>query len=266
MDNYIVNLDFTGRVVAITGGAGFIGYQSAKAFASLNASVALIDITENTDAKAKELSDSYGIKAKGYTCNLSEDETIWTLGERIYNDFGSLNSLILNAAFVGTSSLTGWAVPFEKQSIDTFRQAVDLNLTSPVFLIQNALPYLLKSKNPNIVNLGSIYGFLGPDMHLYDGTSMGNPIAYAASKGGLIQVTRWLSTVLAPDIRVNCISPGGVYRNQDKNFYERYVKKVPLGRMASEDDIANAIVFLASDLSLYITGQHLAVDGGMSAW
>ena len=66
-------------------------------------------------------------------------------------------------------------------------------------------------------------------MHLYDGTSMGNPIAYAASKGGLIQVTRWLSTVLAPDIRVNCISPGGVYRNQDKNFYERYVEKSTFG-------------------------------------
>ncbi len=90
--------------------------------------------------------------------------------------------------------------------------------------------------------------------------------AYAASKGGLLQLTRWLSTVLAPEIRVNCMSPGGVWRAQPESFVERYSNRTPLGRMGHEDDFVGAAVFLASDLSAYVTGQHLAVDGGFSVW
>jgi NAD(P)-dependent dehydrogenase (short-subunit alcohol dehydrogenase family) len=95
---------------------------------------------------------------------------------------------------------------------------------------------------------------------------MNNPAAYAASKGGLIQFTRWCSTVLAPDIRVNAVTPGGVFRNQDENFVERYIEKTPLKRMASEEDLKGAVCFLASDLSTYVTGQNLIVDGGFGVW
>ena len=104
-------------------------------------------------------------------------------------------------------------------------------------------------------------------MGLYDGISaMGNPAAYAASKGGLIQLTRWLSTVLAPDIRVNSVCPGGVWRNQNPNFVERYQSKTPLGRMATEEDFKGVTVWLASDASAYVTGQNIMVDGGWTAW
>ena len=103
-------------------------------------------------------------------------------------------------------------------------------------------------------------------MSLYDGTAMGNPAAYAASKGGLIQATRWLSAVLAPDVRVNCMSPGGVLRGQPDSFVRAYEKRTPMGRMAEEDDMKGAIAFLASDLSKYVTGQHIAIDGGWSVW
>jgi len=95
---------------------------------------------------------------------------------------------------------------------------------------------------------------------------MGNPAAYAASKGGLIQLTRWLSTVLAPDIRVNCISPGGVFRNQPEAFVQRYVARTPLARMGAEEDLKGAIAYFASDLSAYVTGENLMVDGGWTAW
>jgi NAD(P)-dependent dehydrogenase (short-subunit alcohol dehydrogenase family) len=95
---------------------------------------------------------------------------------------------------------------------------------------------------------------------------MQNPIAYAASKGGLLQMTRWLSTVLAPRIRVNAISPGGIARGQPDLFVERYVARTPLGRMASEEDFKGAIAYLASDLSQWVTGHNLVVDGGWSAW
>ena len=95
---------------------------------------------------------------------------------------------------------------------------------------------------------------------------MGNPAAYAASKGAISQLTRWLATVLAPDVRVNCVSPGGILRNQPECFIEAYKQKVPLKRMATEDDILGAMLFLTLGSAHYITGQNLIVDGGFSIW
>jgi NAD(P)-dependent dehydrogenase (short-subunit alcohol dehydrogenase family) len=103
-------------------------------------------------------------------------------------------------------------------------------------------------------------------MRLYEGTKMGNPAAYAASKGGLLQLTRWLATVLAPKIRVNALTPGGVWREQPEAFHERYRLRTPLGRMAAESDFKGAAAYLASDMSEYVTGQNLIVDGGWTAW
>ncbi len=101
---------------------------------------------------------------------------------------------------------------------------------------------------------------------MYDDTDMGNPAAYAVSKGGLIQLTRWLSTTLAPDIRVNSLSPGGVFRDQPNEFVQRYEAKTPLGRMAVEEDFKGTVTYLASDLSEYVTGQNILVDGGWTVW
>ena len=149
--------------------------------------------------------------------------------------------------------------------MDTWRRALEVNLTAPFALIQSCVD-LLKASKGVVINMGSIYGVLGPDMNLYQGTSMGNPAAYAASKGGLLQLTHWLATVLAPDIRVNMISPGGIFRHQPKDFCERYIQKTPLKRMATEEDLKGAIAYFATDLSLYVTGQNLLVDGGWTAW
>src|SRR5437870_1912890 len=114
--------------------------------------------------------------------------------------------------------------------------------------------------------IGSIYGVVGPDLALYEGTPLGNPAAYAASKGGLLQFTRWLATSLAPRVRVNMLSPGGVERGQAEQFRTRYVAKTPLARMATEEDFKGAVAYLASDLSAYVTGQNLIVDGGWTTW
>ena len=177
-----------------------------------------------------------------------------------------LHTVVNNAAFVGTSALAGWAVPFEQQTTDTWRRAIEVNLTAPFELVRGLLPLLRATPGANIVNIGSIYGALGPDWALYADTPMANPAAYAASKGGLLQLTRWLATTCAPAIRVNAVSPGGIARGQPDAFVERYVARTPLARMASEADLAGAVTFLASDLAAYITGQVLAVDGGWSAW
>ena len=117
-----------------------------------------------------------------------------------------------------------------------------------------------------IVNIGSIYGVLGNDPKLYEGTEVPpTPAWYAASKGAMVALTKWQSTNLAP-VRSNCICPGGIFRGHSDNFNRRYAAKVPLGRMATEDDIVGPVLFLCSDAARYITGQVLMVDGGYSAW
>jgi len=171
-----------------------------------------------------------------------------------------------NAAFVGTSAGKGWSTSFEQQTLEPWARSLEVNLTAPFHLTQLLLPLLKKSPAPSLVSIGSIYGILGPDWGLYDGMEMGNPAGYAAAKGGMIQLTRWLATTLAPHVRANSVSPGGIERLQPKEFVDAYVAKTPLRRMATEGDIIGAVAFLLSDASAYITGQNFAVDGGFSAW
>ena len=148
----------------------------------------------------------------------------------------------------------------------TWRRALEVNLTS-AFALSQACQFLLeKSTSASIINIGSIYGFLGPDLSLYESTDMNNPAAYAASKGGLLQLTRWMATALAPKIRVNSISPGGISRGQPQAFVDRYVSRTPLKRMGREEDLQGAIIYLATDMSSWVTGQNLIVDGGWSSW
>lgn len=259
--------DLTGRTALITGGTGHIGKAMAEALAEQGARIILLDLDENHAQKvASGISNEYGVEAWGIGVDLENEAAVLSAPVSIGEITGSLDILVNNAAFCGTSNLKGWGVSFEDQSVETWRRALEVNLTAVFALTQCCLPLLKKSPHASVINVSSIYGSLGPDMSLYEGTSMGNPAAYAASKGGLLQLTRWLATVLSPGIRVNAISPGGIERGQLEVFQERYINKVPLRRMGCEEDLKGATLFLASDMSSYITGQNIMVDGGFSAW
>ena len=200
-------------------------------------------------------------------CDLESQHDRQKLIKRINKDYPTgVSVLINNAAFGGTTNLSGWVTNFEDQSVETWRRAIEVNLTAAFDLSKGFAQSLKKSGHGSIINVSSIYGVSGPDFSLYEGTEMGNPAAYAASKGGLIQLTRWIATTVAPDIRVNAISPGGVWRNQPGKFVDRYESKTPLGRMATEEDFKGVIAYLASDLSAYVTGQNIVVDGGWTTW
>lgn len=267
MKNIKQLMSLKGRVALITGGAGHLGYAMAEALAQAGAHIILVDINQaRARAKAVLLKKKYKVKSLGVVLDLTDEAQVEALAAYVRQQMGRLDILINCAALVGTSHLKGWAVPFLDQDIETWRQAMEVNLTSVFALVQQCYPLLKKSKNATIINIASIYGILGPDMALYEGTKMGNPAAYAASKGGLIQLTRWLATSLAPQVRVNAISMGGVFRNHQEPFLSRYKKKTPLNRMATEEDILGAALYLASDLSRYVTGHNLMVDGGLSAW
>ena len=260
-------MDMRGRRALITGAGGGLGRVMAETLAELGADLVLVDRPEcDMGALAQHLRDQWAIGTQIMPCDLESEEQRTCLIELVKSDGLGLNVLINNAAFVGTSDLQGWVAPFEQQTLDTWRRAMEVNLTAAFHLCQGLAPELRQAKGGNIINIASIYGELGPDWRLYEGTAMGNPAAYAASKGGLIQLTRWLATTLAPAIRVNSISPGGVFRNQPKEFFTRYEAKTPMRRMASEDDFRGVIAFVATDASQYLTGQNLMIDGGWQAW
>jgi len=260
-------MSLKGRVAVITGGAGHIGSAMAEALAELGANIVILDISlESCLSVCERISKKYAIETLPLAVNLAQEEHIRTVPDEVVNKFGRLDILVNCAAFVGTSNLQGWITPFEEQSEDTWKRALDVNLTAPFVLTQACTSALKNSGNGSGINVASIYGLVGPDMRLYEGTGMGNPAAYAASKGGLLQLTRWLATVLAPDVRVNAITPGGVSRDQPEAFQKRYIERTPLKRMAIEDDFKGAVAYLASDLSLYVTGQNIIIDGGYTVW
>ena len=255
--------DLTNRRALITGGTGGLGKIFAESLAELGADLILVDLSESDlILLSNSLIDKWGIKVNYYVCDLEIPKQRMDLISDLKASLQDLSILVNNAALVGASDLPGWDVPFEEQSIATWRRALEVNLTAIFDLSQGLIPLLKKARGANIVNVSSIYGLHGPDWSLYENTSMANPAAYAASKSGLIGLTRWLAATIAPEIRVNAIAPGGILRDQLEVFVKRYSKKTLLGRMAEEDDFRGIISFLASDLSCYITGQVISVDGG----
>lgn len=260
-------MNLKGRRALITGALGGLGRMMADTLAELGADLVLVDRPgSDFGALQTELQQKWQVTTKALECDLESEGQRNALISGLQESGECLNILINNAAFVGSSNLVGWATPFEDQTLDTWRRAIEVNLTAAFHLCQGVTPLLKVACGSTIINIASIYGEHGPDWRLYEGTSMGNPAAYAASKGGLIQLTRWLSTTLAPQIRVNAISPGGVFRSQPDIFVKRYEQRTPLRRMATEDDYRGSVAFLASDMSKYVTGQVYSVDGGWGAW
>ena len=154
----------------------------------------------------------------------------------------------------------------EGQRVAAWDAAMRVNLTSAFVMVQEARKVLAASGHGSVIFFASTYGLVGPDTRLYTRTDLTNPVGYGASKGGLLQLTRHLATILAPRVRVNAISPGGIWRNPPAVFHRRYAARTPLGRMSTEEDLKGAVAFLASDLSSYVTGQNLVVDGGWTTW
>lgn len=260
-------MSLKGRVALITGAAGHIGGIIAQTLAEQGADLLLLDRPgSNLDSLVDMLARDWQVKCTILQCDLEQERQRAETLEWVKAKHTRLNVLVNNAAFLDASDLGGWLLPFDQQTVTTWRRALEVNLTAVFDLSQNLAPLLRGGEGSCILNIGSIYGEFGPDWRLYEGTTLGMPAAYAASKGGVVQLTRYLATTLAPTVRVNAISPGGVFRNQPQSFVQRYEARTPLGRMAKEDDFRGIIAYLASDLSQYVTGQNIAVDGGWGAW
>lgn len=258
-------LAMTCRVAAITGGAGHIGRAIAHKLADRGVLIAVLDKSVATgQALMSELQARHPAGHRFIEADLMQPESFASIRMQIGASFGRLDYLVNNAAFYDDAP--GWGVPFAQEGYEAWLKVLRVNLLAPFFLVQTLHPLLAQSDDAAIVNIGTMYSAVGPDWSLYEGTDMTNPAAYSASKGGLLATTRWLATALAPKVRVNMVSPGGIERNQSPRFRARYNQRTPLGRMGTENDIAGMVSLLLSPEGAYITGQHMLIDGGWTAW
>ena len=241
-------INLKNKYCLVTGCNGYIGRSICKKLKYFGAKVIETDIKKNSSSSSK---NDFFISA-----DLENIKDVNELYEKVKKKFKKLDILINNAGYVAKDETN--------KNIFYNKKYIDINLSSTINLTEKFLSLLNKSKSATIVNIASIYGFLAYDKNLYKGTNMITPMAYGISKSGLIHFTKLLAAKLAPKVRVNSISPGGVFRNQPKKFIKKYLKKTPLKRMATEDEVANSVIFLSSNFSNYITGHNLIIDGGYS--
>lgn len=243
-------IKYKNKIGIITGGNGRLGKTFAEALAKEGNTVYLFDIVEKCDFETGNI-----IYKK---VDISNDKEVFEAVARIYSKHKSIDFLINNAALQITNN-------YENMSIDDFRKSIDINLNASYICIKAVTEYMIKHKAGNIINIGSIYGVVSADPKIYGNSGLNSPDAYAASKGGLIHLTKYLAVNLAKyNIRVNAISPGGVFNEQPEEFLEKYLPKVPMNRMMDRNELIGPLMFLLSDASSYVTGHNLVVDGGFT--
>jgi len=197
-----------------------------------------------------------------YFLDVTQEETVKTAIEQIAKKYGRIDAWV-NNAYPRTAD---WGNKVEDIAFESWRKNVDMHMNGYFLCSQVVLGYMKQQEAGSLINMASIYGMVGPDFGVYEGTAMTMPAAYAAIKGGLINLTRYLAAYYGPfNIRVNAISPGGIFDNQPETFVANYTRKVPLRRMGKPADITNAVHYLIADESSYITGHNLVVDGGWTA-
>jgi len=249
----------TNKVCLVTGACGQLGRQFCLAFARAGASVWVSDL--NKDRCEKVVSALNGNLHYPHVMDVSDPKSVKKCFTKIKKISGHIDIIINNAGI-------GVFTPFEKRDFDDFMRVLKVNAGGTFLCIQEGSRLMREKKTKgSIINLASIYGMVSGDPRIYTDCSRVTAECYGASKAAVIQLTKYFSVFLADyGIRVNCISPGGVFNNQGKDFVKRYVQRAPMGRMADEKEIAATAVFLASEEASYITGQNIAVDGGWTAW
>jgi NAD(P)-dependent dehydrogenase (short-subunit alcohol dehydrogenase family) len=239
-----------GKVIVVTGGNGLIGKSLVENVNSENGICINADLHDTND------------DLTNINCDVTNDTSIDNTINLVLKKYGKIDGLV-NNAYPRTSD---WGEKFENISSSSWKSNIEMQLNSIFLFSQKVLPHMLNRKFGSIINIGSIYGVVGPDFSVYENTELTMPAAYSAIKGGVINFTRYLASYYGKDnIRVNCVSPGGIFNNQPTEFVKNYEYKVPMKRMGKPEDISPAVSFLLSDESSYITGQNLIIDGGWTA-
>lgn len=267
----IFNLD--NRTIIVAGGAGQIGFSFCQILADAGANVVIADIDDEMARNKIAALEETDIKDRisCYKLDVSMKNQVEDLFGQIRKDKGKIYGLVNCFHFKGNTRKLDTTSNFFAGFKDYPEEAWDLvhnvNLKGSFLMSQVAIPYFEENGKGVIVNISSTYGNVSANKSIYGDSGINSPVAYATSKAALLNLTRYLATHFADkNIRVNCLSPGGVFNNQSQEFIENYTNLTPLGRMAKADDYQGAILFMMSDASSYMTGANIIVDGGWTAW
>jgi 2-deoxy-D-gluconate 3-dehydrogenase len=268
--------NLTEKVSVVTGGGGLLGKEFCRTLAEAGASVVVADLNEEAAGKMAEGLTVDGYRARMASTDVTNPDSVNALVETTLKAFGRLDILVNCAALdpkFDSDALANGLTPgrFEDYPLDRWNAALNVNLTG-LFLVTQACvkPMLTQGKRGSIINICSIYGLNGPDQRIYikGGKRLAfKPIYYTVTKSGVLGFTKYLAAYYAEtEIRVNALTPGGVFNNHDETFVKNYSARTILGRMARKDEMNGALLFLASDASSYMTGNNVVVDGGWTAW
>ncbi len=252
-------LSLRGKVIVVTGGAGNYGKCIVEGMAEADGTV--IIASRNID-NVKDVVSRFcekGLDVHAMQVDQEDHVSVVSLKKTIIDQFGRLDVFVNNAV---ARPMKGYDDPMEN-----FAKSMEINATGAMDILREMADLIDQGGGGSIINIASMMGMFGPDLSNYEGTNMGNPPPdYFFHRAGLINLTRYLARIYAgKNIRVNSVSPGGLFNHQPERFLQNYCKKVPVGRMANNDDIKGLMVLLASDAGAYINGENILMDGGMHA-
>lgn len=268
--------DLSGRVAVVTGGAGLLGYHHAAILAAAGAHAVLLDLAAADPARrALQISSETGVDCLGLEADITDQECLEAIRNQILDRFGRIDILINNAANNPKVEEVGgkpWS-RLENFPLEAWDADIRVGLTGAFLCSRTFGMEMAKRKSGVIVNVASDLGVIAPDQRLYrveglaDDQQPVKPVTYSVVKTGLLGLTRYLATYWnSANVRVNAISPGGVFNGQPEVFLSRLEQLIPMGRMAKRDEYQGAILFLCSDASSYMTGTNLVIDGGRTCW
>lgn len=273
MANIFDKFNLKGQTAVVTGGAGLLGRGFCRTLAEAGANVVVADLNQSLAAEVADGLKADGFEALPVGVDVTDPESTQAMADAAVKAYGRLDVLVCSAAMdpkfdpehAGTHGNS-----FEDYPLESWKQALDVNLTGIFLSTQAAVKPMLANDHGVIILICSTYGLVGPDQRIYDRPGQPRqykPVFYTVTKSGVLGLTKYLSTYYAgKNIRVNALTPGGIYNQHDEVFEKNYSARTVIGRMAKLDEMNGALLFLASDASSYMTGSNLVVDGGWTAW
>ncbi len=263
--NNLFNL--TGKTAIITGGAGLLATEHAIALCEFGANVIMADINLESCSNAVQKIKDLGHNVSAATCDVTSKDSWVMLLDKVLELYGQVDILINNAGFTNQSKSANFDASFENFPLEDWNAIMNVNLTGTFLGCQVIGKQMLKQQKGSIINIASLYGVVSPHHRIYPGTGISQPVAYSVSKNGVVALTKYLATLWAEKgVRVNALTPGGVWNGHEGLFLERFNQLNPIGRMSDKSELRGGIVYLASDASSHVVGHNLIIDGGWTAW
>lgn len=273
MSEIFEKFSLKGKTALVTGGAGLLGKEFCLTLAQAGAAVYAADLDAGAAQAVAGVLCSAGYSAYGIKLDVTDLASVATVIDKVVSDSGHLDVLVNSAAMdpkFDPEHAQNNSNAFETYPLQSWQDAVNVNLTGPFLVSQAAARQMVKQGKGSIINICSTYGLGGPDQRIYEKPGQPKvykPVYYTVTKAGILGFTKYLATYYAgSEIRVNALTPGGVFNNHDEEFVRNYSARTVIGRMAHKDEMNGALLFLASDASAYMTGGNLIVDGGWTAW